>query len=150
MKFQYVILLCFSCLMLCCKADVKNNDTTKAPEQLTRTVNCYEYINKKDTVSMKTYTQGDSIYGTLSYNFFEKDKNTGEITGKMVQEIMVLDYTFNSEGMTSVRQVAFKKNGKFLTEGYGESFEKDGKMVFKNIFTLDFTGKTILQEINCR
>lgn len=156
MKYQYLI-FCVLFITTSCKTDVKNDnnettteDTTTVTKPLSRTVRCYEYDNKKDTVSMKTYTQNDSIYGTLSYNFFEKDKNTGSISGKMIGEIMVLDYTFNSEGTSSVRQVAFKKNGKYLTEGYGESFEKDGKMVFKNVFALDFSGKTVLEEINCR
>ncbi|MBK8603943.1 MAG: hypothetical protein IPN87_13065 [Saprospiraceae bacterium] len=98
---------------------------------------------------MKTITQDSVVTGTLTYSFDGKDKNTGEIEGRMVADILLLDYKFMSEGKESIREVAFKKVGDSYIEGYGESAEEDGKMVFKNIYDLDFSGKMSLDLVNC-
>ena len=65
-------------------------------------------------------------------------------------DTLVADYTFNSEGIESVRQVAFLKKGDQLLEGYGDVEQKDNKTVFKNISTLSFGQSTIFNKTDCK
>ena len=116
-----------------------------SPAELSHTT-CYSYVNKNDTVLLKTTTINSTVTGILTYNYYQKDKNKGTIQGQMKGELLLADYTFFSEGVQSVRQVAFKKNWNTFIEGYGESEEKEGKMVFKTNAKLNFSENMILNE----
>lgn len=135
---------------------------TKTPEQkidslatapdttVTTNKTCYAYINNKDTVSLSIVKVGNSFTGMLDYNLYEKDKNTGTIAGLIKGDTIIADYTFNAEGTSSVREVAFLKKGDQLVEGYGEMKEKDGKTVFTDVKTIKFGGVTTLSPIQCK
>lgn len=147
---KYIYLLFILSFIFSCKQGPKQEEQNiDAPKEIVRSIDCFKYLHKKDTVYMKTITQDSVVTGTLTYSFDGKDKNTGEIEGKMVADILLLDYKFMSEGKESIREVAFKKVGDSYIEGYGESAEEDGKMVFKNIYDLDFSGKMSLDLVNC-
>jgi hypothetical protein len=64
-------------------------------------------------------------------------------------DTLVADYTFMSEGKSSVRQVVFMVKDSIVTEGYGPQEEKDGKMIFKDLGKVDFSKGTKLQRIQC-
>ena len=130
--------------------DVENAESKSSSEQTSSLVNCYRYTSEFDTVTLKLIHVGTSITGTLVYNLKEKDKNKGTIQGAMSNDVLVANYTFMSEGVQSVRQVAFKLQGNTFTEGYGDSFEKDGKVVFKDVDALNFTSQIKLQEVACQ
>ncbi|MES2416971.1 MAG: hypothetical protein V4541_02225 [Bacteroidota bacterium] len=99
---------------------------------------CYVYSNNKDSASLTVTTNGPNISGKLAYYLFEKDSNTGTIKGELRGDTLIADYTFNSEGIESVRQVVFlKKEGKLLS-GFGEVVEKDGVTRFKDLSKLTF------------
>ena len=110
---------------------------------------CYAYKTNKDSVYMRLKDSAGLITGNLNYNFYEKDSNKGSIIGRMNGDTLIADYTFMSEGMESVRQVAFLKKGNNLVEGYAESVEKNGKMVFKRLDSLKF-GNLALSRVECK
>lgn len=112
-------------------------------------INCYRYVNNKDTVTLRTIVADELISGTLVYNFYEKDKNSGTIRGSMKDDLLIADYSFMSEGISSVRQVAFKKIDGTFIEGYGEPQESNGKITFKNIDSLNFNNSVLLSEVDC-
>lgn len=62
---------------------------------------------------------GSNVSGTLSFRNFEKDSSKGTFVGTFQNGILLVDYTFQSEGMTSVMQVIFKKSGNDFVRGYG-------------------------------
>jgi hypothetical protein len=127
------------------KKEVDKKDTaTKKDVQA-----CYHYINKKDTIVLKTITVDGFITGMLMYNLFGKDKNQGTILGQMKGEVLVADYTFISEGVQSVRQVAFKKLENSFVEGYGDIGNIDGKDYFKNIESLKYQESIVLSGFEC-
>ena len=64
-------------------------------------------------------------------------------------DLLIADYSFMAEGMKSTRQVVFKKSGNDLVEGYGEIEEKDNKVVFKNVDSLDFNNSIVLKITDC-
>lgn len=110
---------------------------------------CYTGNSGKDTVLLNLKTDGDKISGTLSYKFFEKDSNHGTVEGSMHGDTLLANYRYNSEGTSSVREVAFLKKGTSLQEGYGEKTEKDGSQKFKSPASLEFGKGFILERSDC-
>ncbi|GAB2770721.1 hypothetical protein GCM10027275_11760 [Rhabdobacter roseus] len=125
---------------------------TQEPEEGTENIEtfaCYAYTQKQDTVSFRISIIGTLVVGDLEYRLSEKDRNEGLFQGTLSGDTLLGDYTFRSEGVLSVRQVAYLKKGKELLEGYGEVEEKAGKTVFKNRSTLRFGEGITLQEVDC-
>lgn len=81
---------------------------------------CYTMITGKDTALLQLDVMDSTIAGKLQYQRFEKDDNTGELTGIIRGSQIIADYIFNSEGRRSVRDVVFLIKGDSLFEGYGE------------------------------
>ncbi len=137
-------------LFSCKKAEtVTVEKDTVTPVESAPITECYGYFKGKDTITATFSVTGDQVTGNLDYKFFEKDKNSGTFSGSMKGDTIMGDYTFQSEGMTSVREVVFLKANNTLTEGSGEIAEKDGKMVFKNPKALRFNDGLVLQKSNC-
>jgi len=124
------------------KAGKSETDATKAKT-------CYSYIKDKDTVTLSLVTAGTAVAGDLNYNFYEKDKNAGTISGIIKGDTIIADYSFQSEGSTSYRQVAFVRKGDQLLEGYGPTQESDGRRVFTNLAGLKF-GDITLSKTTCK
>ncbi|TKC05524.1 hypothetical protein FA048_17515 [Pedobacter polaris] len=111
---------------------------------------CYTYIKNKDTAKLTFMSTNGITTGELSYNLFEKDKNKGIIEGEMRGDTLLAEYTFNSEGKESVRQVAFLKKGNQLLEGFGDVEDKSGKMMFKNPTKLTFGQSIVFEKADCQ
>lgn len=91
---------------------------------------CYEMTMKKDSAFLDLQVEDTLVSGTLDFNFFEKDRNRGTLKGVLRNDRILADYTFSSEGVTSVREVIFLiKNGTLLN-AYGALKEQGGKLVF--------------------
>lgn len=110
---------------------------------------CYASIKGRDTVNLKIEKFPNIVTGNLSYNYYGKDYNKGTIDGTLKGDTLVADYSFMSEGKSSVRQVAFLISDSSLIEGFGSVEEKEGKMVFKDLKTLNFKIGTRLHKIPC-
>ena len=103
---------------------------------------CYRMIIKNDTALMSLNHAGDSVSGSLSYNWYEKDDNNGTFRGVVKNDtLIVADYTFQSEGTSSVRQVAFKIKDSILQQGYGELIMKNDTSFFRDVNLIIFDTK---------
>jgi hypothetical protein len=147
-KLSFLFSLIIS-LMVACR------DRSKVSTETTGDVNaeetrCFRYSTEKDSVLLSITYSADSVRGTLKYYLAEKDKNIGTIKGKLANDLLLGEYTFQSEGIESKRQVAFKKDGNDLIEGYGEIQNTNGNSRFVNIDSLKFSESIILKETNCR
>lgn len=111
--------------------------------------NCYSSVKDKDTFKLKVEVFPNVVTGKLSYQFFDKDRNSGDIEGKMKGDTLLADYKFMSEGKLSTRQVIFLIKDSVATEGYGDMEEKEGKMVFKNNNDINFGKGLILKMGDC-
>ena len=103
--------LAFSLLVSCNQGGKNTRNPDSQPDKAVKPTsqsNCYRYAGANDTITLNLIHTGDSITGTLVYNFKEKDDNSGILNGSMKGNILVAEYTFLSEGVQSVRQVAFK------------------------------------------
>lgn len=127
--------------------DTTFTPTNPAPANST---NCYVYTKNKDTASLKLNLKGEELTGDLTYKLWEKDSNKGTISGEMKGDTIIADYTFDSEGLRSVRQVVFLKKDAKLYEGFGDTEEKNGKVVFKNRATLKFADAIVFAPIACK
>src|SRR5688572_4082270 len=100
---------------------------------------CYQMILKKDTATLVLEVRDSTVTGNLNYHWNEKDWNEGSLKGVLRNDAIHADYTFQSEGMTSVREVVFRieENG-YLVEGFGDLLQKDGKVVFADRDALQY------------
>ena len=149
MNLKFSILISSASLLVACNSEPKEPETVNVTPSMLSSTNCYSYTSNRDTVLLKTTTVNDTITGTLSYNYYQKDKNNGKIEGIMKGELLIANYLFMSEGVQSIRQIAFKKMGNNLIEGYGEAEDKNGKSVFKNTDSLNFNQSFILNRVDC-
>lgn len=132
----------------------ENKDSLAVVKKITEATSmnekhCYENYANKDTVKLQLITNENKVTGSLQIKLFNKDENKGTFIGKMRGDTLIADYIFMSEGTRSIRQIAYLKRNKTLIEGYGNVEGKDGKMVFKNIATLNFKDITPLVEVSC-
>ncbi len=129
--------------------------TTTAPADTTaittptNSTTCYAYQSANDTIMLTLTAAEANVSGNLVYAYSGKDKNSGTIYGIMKGDTLLADYTFMSEGKSSVRQVAFLRRNDGFVEGYGDSKMEGGKMLFKNTGALKFGSTMALQKRPC-
>jgi len=144
-------LVFFSGIVLCaCSVEKKD---TPIEEENTPTsslsVECYQYVQNKDTVQLQLNIDDKNVTGFLKYSFFEKDKSSGELKGRIEDSLLIADYTFQAEGQTSVREVIFKMSEDGWIEGYGPIEESNGKIKMKSLDSLDYSLSKQLRPIAC-
>ncbi|MBC7747549.1 MAG: hypothetical protein H7Z76_03040 [Methylotenera sp.] len=148
-KIRVLILALVSVLVSCKKQ--KGTDVTPEKNDIEEPISQQFYSGniKKDTIVINLTIKGNQILsGKLIYNFYEKDKNEGTLIGELKGDTLLADYTFMSEGISSVRQVVFLKKGNTYIEGYGDVVEEaSGKVIFKDRKQLKFDGKSILYRV---
>lgn len=129
----------------------KNSDTTAVPENkiMVPVTTCYTGAMGKDTFQLKVEVFENVVTGTLAYLFHEKDRQKGTFEGIMSGDTLFANYTFASEGQTSVRQIAFLLKDEKATEGYGDVEEKNGNVVFKDIKSVQFGKGLNLLKVPC-
>jgi len=146
-------------LLISCNNTTKSDKTTAVTETADTAAEdvhimipqsgCYASYASKDTFLLKTEVFPNVVTGILKYRFYEKDKSQGTIEGKLQGNKLIADYTFASEGMTSVRQVAFLLHDQQAIEGYGEMVEDNNKMIFKDTSAIDFSQGIKFTSIDC-
>lgn len=148
MKRFFLAAATVAVLAVACKNTTdKETNETKAVQM--GDPNCYMFAKDRDTVTLKFSTGNDSVAGTLVYNLFQKDRNVGTINGWKKGDMIIADYSYMSEGTNSIRQVAFKKVGDDWIEGYGDTKEENGKVVFINTDSLEYVPTLVLKKTDC-
>ena len=112
-------------------------------------VQCYENQNGADTVQLRIADSSGMISGNLNYRIEGKDANTGSFSGKWFGDTLIADYSFRSEGVRSVRQIAFLKKDSFLIEGFGPVTQENKQMKFKSRDSLSFNEVNRLSLVPC-
>lgn len=129
--------------------EARNADTTRMSIQIPKS-GCYISVSGKDTIAIKIEVFPNVVTGALRYQFFEKDKSSGDIEGKLFGDTLLADYHFKSEGRESVREVIFLISDSLVTEGYGDMEERSSKMIFKDRTKIDFSKGLKLRQISCQ
>lgn len=162
MKRSFLFLAIATGLIVACTSKNADKKTTDSAEliaedttfSVTKPANgnrteCYMYTKNRDTVSMKLAIAGEEYTGELSYGFFEKDKSKGTFGGEMKGDTLIAEYTFDAEGMRSVREVVFLKRDGKLLEGFGDTEDKGTKVMFKDRSKLKFGEAIVLTRVTC-
>jgi hypothetical protein len=110
---------------------------------------CFQYRDSANLVVLHIANTADSIMGRLYIRYAGKDVNMGDFAGVMNGDVLLSNYRFTSEGVTGMRQVAFRKVGDDWTEGFGESVDSGGVVRFRDTAALTFPGTFIVRRINC-
>lgn len=100
---------------------------------------CY-VANMGQTLYTLSIKGGDNnkVIGDLEFKNSEKDSSKGTIEGVYKRNILIADYSFVSEGTSSVMQVAFKKTEEGFVPGYGLIVMEGTTQKFKNTNDLTF------------
>ncbi len=150
MKNQIILSVSILFLLIGCKkgdnVEVFGKPVTIEPAAVNNE-ECYSYEKDGNSISLQIATSGKEVFGAMSYALAEKDKNAGLLKGKWEGNILLLDYTFQSEGTQSTRQVAFELKDGQLIEGYGEMTDEGTK--FKDATKLGFTSTMPLSKTDC-
>ncbi len=116
---------------------------------------CYASKLAKDiyTLEIRKETQtaeNINISGVLSYKNFEKDSSFGSFSGILKDGVLIGDYSFESEGMHSIRQIAFKKVNDTFVAGYGPYSTINGEEKFTDLNTINYdSNQTFIKTNNC-
>jgi hypothetical protein len=110
---------------------------------------CYSNRNTADNVQMRIDGRDGHYSGELDIAIAEKDRNAGSFKGSVEDGVLLVHYTFQSEGVQSVREMAFKIKGDKLLEGYGPMEERDGGMRFTDPENLTFGKGIVLRKNPC-
>jgi hypothetical protein len=110
---------------------------------------CYSQISGRDTASLQIENKDNSVTGSLLYNFFQKDRNNGTLQAEISGDILTGWYLFKSEGVISVRQVAWKIKGSELWQGTGEMAEKNDTMFFSLPDKLEYDSTRPFKKVAC-
>jgi hypothetical protein len=159
MPIKSMLMLGFTMLCGSCNnvgktsAEIKNDLTDSAT--VTKAIadslssGCYSQIAGRDTANLQMENKDSSINGTLSYNIFQKDRNDGTVQGEITGDILKGWYLFKSEGIISVRQVAWKIRGNELWPGTGEMVQKNDTMFFSLPGKLKFDSTRPFRKVAC-
>jgi hypothetical protein len=156
MKKVILLGVVFMTVFVSCKKEMETEESPATSEKIVvekpESQECYRAILKKDTISLTLNKKnGQLSSGNLIYNFYEKDKSEGTLAGELRGDTLIADYTFMSEGVSSVRQVAFLKKGDSYVEGFGDVVDDNkGKVTFKDKKQLKFDGNVVLSKVDCK
>lgn len=120
----------FSCNQNSTSTKENQNDSLAIEEKadfIDQNKKCFLATLAKDSAFLALKVVEGKVEGTLSYKFFEKDKNTGTVEGTLNNDTLNLIYTFSSEGSISTRPVKMLINNGQIFEIYGDEIAIKGK-----------------------
>lgn len=155
MKNKILYTTAIAGLFASCQGEAKKDNaidsaSTAVVESVQSLEECYSMTKNKDTATLSLKLSGDKATGTLTYNLFEKDKNTGSIEGIMMGDTLIANYTFMSEGVTSVREVAFLRKDNELMEGFGDVTSGTDTVKFQNPKAITFGKSLEFTKTDCK
>ncbi len=157
-RFLFFLIACT--LFACNNADKQSSETntdsttvnTSGDSAITGISNysgCFVSISGRDTALINLDIRDSVVNGTLQYHWSEKDHNNGRIKGVLRDSLIIASYDFRSEGVMSVRQVAFRLHQGQLIEGYGELEQRRDSIFFKNTDTLQYLTERPFSKVDC-
>ena len=127
--------------------DTATNTTTIAVDSLSS--GCYSQIIERDTSLLQIEQKGNTVNGTLSYSIYQKDRNDGTLQADVTGDIIKGWYLFKSEGIVSVREVAWKINADELWPATGEVIQRNDTTLFAQPDKLKFDSSRPFKKVAC-
>ena len=111
---------------------------------------CYQMIKNKDSAFLLLDVKDKKVTGSLTYSIYEKDSNKGSIAGKVEDSLIKAWYTFQSEGVTSVREMVFKIEAGHLLEGMAQIAMQNDTAIFAKNAILTYAMDRPFDKISCK
>lgn len=124
--------------------------TQRAPVEPVRSYDCYVSILQRDTVVACLAERNGEITGKLTFDNFEKDGSSGRVHGTNYKDTIKLWYDFNSEGMNSVMEVYFVKDGHKLLRGIGDIATKGDTAYFSDKNAIRYVSEHVFDKTDCK
>jgi len=111
---------------------------------------CYVAHLQKDIYTLVLQSENaGAVAGMLAYNNYQKDSSSGSFNGTFNDDILLGNYSFDSEGVRSDRQVIFKKVGNSFVQGFGPVVIVNGKEIFETDKITFDSNSTFIKSDNC-
>ena len=110
---------------------------------------CFWKIKGRDTLVAWLVQTENTITGKLSFDNFEKDGSSGTVHGTVEGDLIKLWNSFESEGMKTVKEVWFKKQGDSLLRAVGPSAVKADSSYFTDHGAIKFSADQSFQKVDC-
>ena len=110
---------------------------------------CYIEILQRDTFTIKLEQTKNAVTGNLTFDNYEKDGSTGAVHGTIEGNIIKLWYNFESEGMNSVMEVYFRKEGESLLRGIGPVNVKGDTSYFIDHSAIQYVRDQAFNKLSC-
>lgn len=133
------------------KSDNKSNDTTNRDKDIQQTdaYSCYIKILQRDSFAIKLKQTKNSVTGKMTFDNYQKDGSTGTVNGIIEDNIIKLWYNFASEGMNSVMEIYFKKEGTRLVRGIGPVDVKGDTSYYTDHSAIQYPKEEAFNKIPC-
>ena len=112
---------------------------------------CYQLIVGRDTFSVSFTIDNNQVVGTSEENHFEKDDSRGSFSGTYDEATRHIHawYHFMSEGITSYRQIVFRREENGLVPGQGDEVHNGDSAYFRDPDNLEFNTGNTYRKIDC-
>lgn len=127
----------------------KDREAIDKSYSLTDVSGCFWKITGRDTLVAWLAQTENTITGKLSFDNFEKDGSRGIVHGTIEGDIIKLWYSFESEGMKSIMEVWYKKQGDSLLRGIGPSRVNADSSYFADRAAVTYDPDQALKKIDC-
>jgi hypothetical protein len=110
---------------------------------------CYSMMVNRDTASLQMQVKGTQVTGSINNDLDGKDRNDGTFEGEIMNDRLTGWYLFRSEGLMSVRQIAFRIGNGYLWPANGEVIVRNDSTFFKDINQLRFDSTRPFVKVRC-
>ncbi len=150
-SFFYILIASalFACNSAPRQSDGPSPDSTAMSVEETVPVvgeQCYLFVAAKDTYALKLNMIDTLVKGTAVFKNFEKDSSHGTVEGTVNGDIIRLWYHFQSEGMNSVRELYFKKEGDKLVSGISDEATRADTAYVADAKAVVYNGPVYMKE----
>ena len=147
----FTLVLLFGCNNAEGETERGGNDSLPKNElpTITQVAGCYKKATGRDTMFLQIEQSGTEVRGSLTFDNYEKDASSGTVRGTVQGDLVRLWYNFQSEGMSSVSEVYFKKEGSILIFGTGPVETKGDTAYFPQPGSVKYDPGMALSPVNC-
>jgi hypothetical protein len=119
------------------------------PDSIVNVSGCYMKKLSRDIYVLQLEQSGTTVTGKLQFDNYQKDDSKGTVKGIVDENIVKLWYDFTAEGMHSILEKYFKKQGDGLIHGIGDTEVKGDSAFYKNPAAINFEEKQLFTKVDC-
>lgn len=123
--------------------------TVETPDSIVNVSGCYMKKLDRDIYVLQLEQTGAAVTGKLQFDNYQKDDSKGIVKGIVDGNIVKLWYDFTAEGMHSIMEKYFQKQGDGLVHGIGGTEVKGDSAFYKDPAAINFEEKQLFTKVDC-